>query len=218
MPKFDQQRFFFENEADNYFLKKFFSIHNLIGLSSPARGGKNTAQSIISNIAEECGFVTLKLALAKKLKDECFQYLYNTFGISSYTENTEEKTKIRDFLVQWGKDKRKVSKGKYFTDHINSIINAHKEKIAVISDIRYFNEYKEDEFIWLKNNKGILIYIERILPDGSILGPANEDEFKNNILLKQNANILITWPTTNDNQLLINLIKQHLIEFIKKSS
>jgi hypothetical protein len=69
----------------------------------------------------------------------------------------------------------------------------HSNKIVIISDVRFKNEFN-----WIKQQGGKIIFVNRTLPDGTLVPNANEEEEKNNSLLQQNADSAFTWHTMND--------------------
>jgi len=75
---------------------------NIIGISGPARSGKDTLADLIIEILEANNVKCIKTSFAKQLKLECRDFLQNTIGIDSFTEKDEEKKIIRPFLVTWG--------------------------------------------------------------------------------------------------------------------
>ncbi len=194
-------------------MKQFFNKFKTIGIGGNARSGKDSLRKILINLAQNEGHETLGLALAFELKKEMYSFVMEHTGIDVFTEVTEEKNLIRPVLVTYGGLQRKRSKGKYWTNKLNEHFIKSPHSIKIISDIRYFNEYPEDEFFWLKNKGGVTIFLERILPHGSIVPPANEDESKNNVLIKEAADITICWPTTSDMSVLKNIVVESLQEY-----
>lgn len=169
----------------------------LIGISGVATAGKDTFFRYLKKLFRTKNVDVKRIALADKLKEEINPYLKETYNISAFTENPEEKKKIRSFLVAHGKTKRNQSLGTYWTSLIQDDVYqcCHHGIVPVITDIRY-DEYPEDEVFWCQSkNKGILIHLERIGPDGKIIQPANSDEQTNDLKLRNKANLLIQYPT-----------------------
>ena len=71
----------------------------------------------------------------------------------------------------------------------------HSNKIIIISDVRF-----ENEFNWIKERGGKIVFINRTLPDGTLVPNANEEEEKNNSFLQQNADSNFTWTTMSDSR------------------
>lgn len=162
--------------------------YNMIGISGNARCGKDTLAQLLILHAIGKNKNLKRIAFADSLKRETDCFLRETVGISSFTKNDEEKAKIRPFLVFYG------------TDFIRGFDNNHwiteTEKTMtlgddyVITDMRFRNE-----FDWVKSHSGSTIYLERVLPDGSIVPPANNYERENNKELKSVSDHVITWSS-----------------------
>ena len=50
---------------------------------------------------------------------------------------------------------------------------------------------------WVKSLGGKTIYIERIDVNGNAIQPPNKEESDNDPFLRKNADITISWPTTD---------------------
>lgn len=163
----------------------------IIGISGLAGSGKDTLTKYIIESFGEFQFQHMSLAeeLKRSLKDFCEKQ----FGISPFTIDREKKSLIRPILVETARVKRIVSKGTYYTSLLEPRVNQcfFDNKIPIISDIRYA-EYEEDEVFWIKNNRGIIIHVER---DG--VTPPNQDEAKNDPIIKKMADIKIKWHSMN---------------------
>ncbi len=66
----------------------------------------------------------------------------------------------------------------------------------VVSDSRYRNECD-----WIHSLGGKVIYIERILPDGTPVPPANAEEAANDDAAREVADYILSWPTFSENVL-----------------
>ena len=75
------------------------------------------------------------------------------------------------------------------------------QKINIITDIR-FNEYEKDEVFWLRKEiNGVLIHLARYEEQGSgktYVLPANEEESRNEPLLKRDADFLFEWKSEQE--------------------
>jgi hypothetical protein len=171
----------------------------LIGISGNATSGKDSLFDSINSILSDYKIESSRLALADPLKYELDSFTRSSYGISSFTKDPKEKNIIRPLMVAHGKIKRSQTNGTYFTKLAQNILdsNAKDNIITICTDVRYF-QYNEDEFYWLKQNDGVLVYIERVNSDGSIIIPANNDELENNSKLKFVADFNLRWPTTDD--------------------
>jgi hypothetical protein len=172
---------------------------NIVGLAGNASCGKDSLFEILNPLFSEYKIQSSRLALADPLKYELDSFTRSNYGISSFTKDTKEKSLIGELMVIHGKIKRKQTNGTYFTNLAQNILNNNiKENIlTVCTDIRYC-QYNEDEIYWLNKNNGVLIYIERVNQDGSIVPPANNDELENNIRISPEANFKLRWPTTDN--------------------
>jgi hypothetical protein len=185
----------------------------IIGISGVARSGKDTLCNLISRYLSEKNIESQRIALADKLKDDLKDFLLEKFSINILSPTSEEKTLLRPILVSYGKVKRSLTKGKYWTsmleDHLDTL---KKEKVVpIITDIRYM-EYPEDEFHWLKNKSGILIHISRLDNENKTIPPANTEEKQNDKRIKESADFQYVWRTEED---IDSLYYEH-INFLKK--
>lgn len=189
----------------------------LIGLASNATGGKDTLYLILEKILKEYNIETDRIALADPLKVELNDFCKTQYGISVFTKNPLEKEIIRPIMVSHGKVKRTLSRGKYFTDIAQKRLdeNIKNNILTIVTDIRYIF-YETDEVGWLKDNKGLLVYIKRVNPDGTIIPPANSDEKENNEKIELIANYYLTWPTTEDLNVRKDCVSLQLKDLIKK--
>tara|TARA_Y100001973_G_C5183886_1_gene326616 strand:+ start:610 stop:1197 length:588 start_codon:yes stop_codon:yes gene_type:complete len=164
----------------------------IIGISGVAGSGKDTLFSLFSS-RTKCK----KFSLADELKRETREWCIEHYGIDSLNCSREEKEQIRSFLVFHGTQKRLASEGRHWIEELNPKIKDYTEsngELCVITDIRY-DDYERDEVYWLKNEiNGILIHVEMILPDGSVVPPANPEEHRNDPKLKSKADFKIKWP------------------------
>ena len=95
---------------------------------------------------------------------------------------------------------RSLSQGKHWVNILEKKIEINK--INVISDVRY-NEYPEDEAVWIKKKKGCLIHLSRydIVNNKKVyIPPANNDEDKNDPLVKKVSDFRVEWQTGNIEQ------------------
>lgn len=171
----------------------------IIGISGVARSGKDTLCNLLIEQLNDRGLIGKRFALADKLKDDLDAFLYYSFGISAFTNDSEEKDIIRPLLVAYGGAKRLQSKGRYW---IESISNDIKEAellgvVPIITDIRY-QKYHNDECHWIKNEmNGVLIHVSRyktINGRKEFFPPPNEDEKYFDPIIKNESNYQIEWP------------------------
>ena len=133
----------------------------VIGVGGFARSGKDTFVKIAKKILKENGYSSIKLAFADALREEIDHFLIENYGISAWTDDTEEKTIIRPFLVAHGCGKRSQSNGTYWVNKINEAIeNIHfTEDVVFISDCRFPNEVD-----WVHNKwNGWFVHLKKYL-------------------------------------------------------
>jgi hypothetical protein len=168
----------------------------IVGISGHARVGKNTFADCIEALFPESKFKII--ALGDLLKEEAREQIYELYNLDSFSKKTEEKVIFRQFLVDLSKKNRRESLGKHYTNAILPVINECFEEgiIPIVADVRH-DEYLEDEYSFIKNLGGIVVYVEKILksPDGQfeLLGPANQAEAENGPRIKEKADALVSW-------------------------
>jgi len=185
----------------------------IIGISGVATSGKDTLCNLISRYLAQKNIETKRVALADKLKEDLKDFLIEKFNVDITKPTIEEKTLVRPILVSYGKVKRNLTKGTYWTNKINSDIDdlLNNNILPIITDIRYM-EYPEDEFSWLKKKSGVLIHISRLDSNDKLIPPANSEEKENDKMIKENADLSCTWKTQED---LDSLYYEH-IKFLEK--
>lgn len=178
----------------------------IIAIAGNARSGKDTLGRYISEILNEHKISTSLNSFAKALKLEVDPLLKETVGISAFTENSDEKKIIRDFLVFWGSDfRRKLDQDVW----INELKKTHDDKsVLIITDLRFENELK-----WVKDNNGILLYISRVDENGVVIGPANQYEETNNKILLESSDSSLTW-LTSENEALLKSLSNEMLESV----
>ncbi|REK60368.1 MAG: hypothetical protein DWQ49_06045 [Bacteroidetes bacterium] len=182
----------------------------VIGIGGVARSGKDTFAKLLKTELKSVGYSCESLALADPLKRDIDGFCWSNFGISAFTDKTEEKDVIRDLMVGFGNGKRKISEGKYFTRLAESRINSCYADVAIVTDIR-FDEYEEDEVFWVKQKmNGVLTHVARFdfavveeneegqmegLNQRTFVEPANETERINDPKIRDAADFSFNWPT-----------------------
>lgn len=111
-----------------------------IGVSGPAKSGKNTTSDIIAReILKQLDLVPTVMAFGDVLKDECAEILNLP---REWFDNPDYKEDLRPFMQFWG-DYRKNPKFGGSTDYwINKVMEGYAEKpddvqALIISDVRY---------------------------------------------------------------------------------
>jgi hypothetical protein len=171
----------------------------LIGCAGRARVGKGTFVTLLRQIVNnQTPHVDVEeVAFAFALKNELDPILKERFGISAWTTNDDEKKVIRPYLVARGAGAR-AEDPDHWVKLIESTVRGHLGcgNVVVVSDVRYLNEAN-----WIHSLGGKVVYIERTLPSGESVPPANEEEAINDPQARAVSDLLIKWPTFLDNPL-----------------
>ena len=157
----------------------------MIGIGGLARAGKDTLAKHLSDIiSEDMGFNVTILSFADQIKWQVKDICNDKYGISPYTENTEEKKIVRDILVCHGETMKKLHGETIWADLIIDKIKKNKEKIfPIITDVRFDYEVKS-----IKDNGGMVVHIKKIGNQ-----PPNDIEKLNDPLVRNAANLKHTW-------------------------
>jgi hypothetical protein len=157
----------------------------MIGISGLARSGKDTLAKYLSEvILEDIGIRPSIYSFADKIKWQLKDIINDQYGISPYTEDTEEKKIIRDILVCHGETMKKVHGKTIWADLMFKNLNKGKTKyFPIIPDVRFDFEVK-----YIQKKGGQVIHISKI---GNI--PPNKIEEENDPLCKNCADIQHTW-------------------------
>ena len=187
-----------------------------IGISGVAGCGKNTLSEIIIKLLQRLELPYRELSIANNLKKELSAASLDLYGIDSSSCTRQEKETIRPLLVAHGEIKRNLSLGTHWTSLLNKEVS--REKINIITDIR-FNKYEKDEVYWLKNEiNGVLIHLSRydeINGERVYFPPANETEMVNDSLVRKKADFILNWKSEkNDTKKIISASK--LLKWVKK--
>lgn len=179
-----------------------FNSPFVVGIAGVATSGKDTFYALLKAYLDQYGIKVQRFAFADKLKDEIDPFLKSNVGISAWTTKPSDKLTIRPMLVAYGKVKRIQSEGTHWTSQIEKDLKAALAQgiIPVVTDVRYA-EYPTDEIHWLNNFGGKLVYVSRFVEnDGSriFVAPPNEDEARNDPLLRKLAHSIIEWNTVGE--------------------
>lgn len=179
---------------------------HIIAIAGNARCGKDTLGRNISDLLNEYGINSAIYSFANELRREVDVFLKETLNISAYTEKDSEKSIIRPFLVFWGTEIRRKLNDSIWIEKLSAQIK--ENEVAIITDLRFQNE-----FDFVKQNGGSVIYLSRINADGNQIGPANDYEESNNKFLAANADSNFTWLSSED-QSLLKLLSNEALETI----
>lgn len=198
--------------------------NTFFGIAGAATVGKDTYYRLLKEVClEDYGAKVIKFALADILKESLRGFILDKHKIDIVNCSTEEKNKVRFELVNYARVMRQGTNGRYWINKLNREIEEYKNSsrfrksdIFCVTDIRHF-EYPYDEVVWLKEeNKGVLIYVEKYFQDGSICAPANDDERRNDPLLRKNSDYLIRWQHGASEKILKDLVKKTVDFCIKE--
>lgn len=191
----------------------------LVALGGVARAGKDTFYQALNRVRPG----GIRISIGDIIRQDCKQFIKKTLGINISKCNDFEKEIVRPILVGYGIAKRKASKGTYFTQMMENAMAVHSSKETFNPNVNYFimtdvrfaeNAYDEPE--WVKDNKGILVHISRIMeyeygekdeyggwkahrtPIPKFLTPANDTEWANESILKHKADFIVEWENKND--------------------
>jgi hypothetical protein len=193
----------------------------IIAVSGLARSGKDTIANKLQQVIIENN-PNLKVSresFASFLKDEMNEFVLSKFNKNIYELDGEDKEMLRPLLVSYGFAKRQQTEGRYFVELLSRKMKNENNDVCIISDIRYADK-ENDELYWLKNEvEGKLIHVERysfedLLETKKIfIKPPNEDEERNDPILKSTANFKISWPSAKNNEELDSMARKYCEDF-----
>lgn len=128
----------------------------VIGVAGYAQAGKDTFCIIAKNILEKNGFKSKQYSFAEQLRNEVDPFLSGVCGVSAFTQNVDEKTDIRDFLVWYGTTWWRKRDPKRWIRAVDLRLktDANKFDVALVSDVRYSNEGE-----WIHSWGGYLVHV-----------------------------------------------------------
>ena len=173
---------------------------NVIGLSGVAGSGKDLFYDLCLTSKNTSLWPLKSFSIADKLKEECFDFIYNKYNININNCSREEKNSVRKILVAHGETRRSQSRGSYFFEKLTQeIIEARKKyKTIIITDVRY-SEYEYDEVQWIRDSlDGYLVHISKFSVDensglAEFHQPANSSEQKNDPKVTLSSDYEIEW-------------------------
>ena len=157
----------------------------MIGISGLARSGKDTLAKYLSEVIwEDIGIRPQVYSFADKIKWHLKDVISDHYGISAYTEDTEEKKIIRDILVCHGETMKKIHGKTVWADLMFKNLNKGETKhFPIIPDVRFDFEAK-----YIQEKGGQVVHISKI---GNL--PPNKIEEENDPLCRESANVHHTW-------------------------
>jgi len=165
----------------------------IIGISGVARVGKDTFCSIASNILNENGIRGKQYSFAEQLKIDVAPFLLEKCGIDVWTQNTDNKNDIRDFLVWYGTGFWRKRDPKHWINKVDLALknDGGNVDVAFISDVRYPNECE-----WVHSWGGFTVHISTYVNEdfGKVyFKPPNEQERINDPLVKGQSDYKMEW-------------------------
>ncbi len=188
----------------------------IIGVGGYARAGKDTFVKIAIKILKENGYNPIRLAFADQLKYEIDPFLKQFYGISAWTDKSEEKLIIRPLLVAHGCQKRIQTDGKYWVDTIDKKIEheTFTSDVVLVSDCRFPNEVD-----WVHNKwGGWFVHLKKysIKPCKNMQTPwdyksydtaPNDEEAENDPICEKKSDYNLSLENTIERELRLNNIK-----------
>lgn len=173
----------------------------VIGISGYARSGKDTLANILKSSFTENKIKAKIFSFAFALKNDIDSFCLSKIGISAFTEDTDQKSKIRPMLISYGQVQRGASSGTYWLKKLKPEIDQFFENggdVAVVSDLR-FKEFEFDETDFIKSYKNnAIVTISRIMENGMLNVAAHESELENLPRISKIADFELTWNTNNN--------------------
>jgi hypothetical protein len=126
----------------------------VIGVTGFARAGKDTFCAIAKDIFAKYNVVATQYSFAHVLKTEVAPFLRDNCDCDVWTQDTEIKKDMRDFLVWYGTTWWRKRDPKRWIRHVDVALKAEQPPVAIISDVRYPNEGE-----WVHSWGGTLVHV-----------------------------------------------------------
>lgn len=126
----------------------------VIGVAGYARSGKDTFCAIAKDILAKYNIVATQYSFANTLKKEVEPFLRDTCGCDVWTQDSEIKKDMRDFLVWYGTTWWRKRDPKRWIRNVDVAMKNEQPSVALISDVRYPNEGE-----WVHSWNGALIHV-----------------------------------------------------------
>lgn len=163
----------------------------LLGIAGVGAAGKDTFYTLLRDHLSDRTVV--RMAYADALKTE-LDPMFRAFGATAFETDPHLKTLIRPILVAYGCAMRVLTNGAYWVDKLEPSVRRvlGRGETVVITDNRFPNEIG-----FIHGLGGKVLYLERVGPDGKVVPPANDEEAKHDPYLRANADLTVSWPTTD---------------------
>lgn len=172
---------------------------NVIGICGVARSGKDTFSNIAKSILIKNGYKVQQYSFASALKKEVKSFLRETCGVDVFTDDSEIKADIRDFLVWYGTTFWRKRDPKRWIKNVHNqlLLDKNDVDISLISDVRYPNEEE-----WIHGLNGYLVhisaykspYIDGVAHTKHYILPPNSQEEINDPIIKKQSDYKLEWP------------------------
>ena len=159
----------------------------MIGIGGLARAGKDTLADCMAKIIEEEYNTKVKVySFANAIKSQINDFLVESYGISAFSQNTEEKQIIRDLLVCHGETMKKIHGKTIWAEIVIDEINQDDKSVfPIIPDVRF-----DFEVASVQQEEGVVLHIAK---QGN--KPPNKIEATNDPLVQKSSDLCHTWPT-----------------------
>jgi hypothetical protein len=158
----------------------------VIGLGSIARCGKDSCFNILSKYLNAKRF-----SFADELKEALNPLCMKYHGISAFTQNDSAKNVLRPLMVEFGCSVRACNR-RAWIDKVKIKMEAELRNgydYFVITDLR-FDEFEDDEYSFVKKElNGLVVNVDRIMPNGKLLEPSNMVESRNYYKIKDKSDV-----------------------------
>lgn len=167
----------------------------VVGIAGVAGAGKNFFVDLSKQYLAAKGYRVTSLAFATELRFEVYETLMKKHGISSFTQDPKQKSIIRPELIAHGKQRR-AERTDYWASKVMEKIDRLEGQydIVLIEDVRFASS-ESDEVAAIHKRGGLVVYVERLLPDDSVLPPNNPEEEKHDPALRMASDYMVSWPT-----------------------
>ena len=187
---------------------------NIIATAGVARSGKNTFCNVAEQILKNNGYRVVQYSFADQLKKDVADFLSDKCGIDVWSQDTEVKSKIRDFLVWYGTTFWRNCDPNHWINCVNSLIMTNEFDVALISDVRYPNEEE-----WVHSLGGYLVHISKyslVMSDAKLsqkfLSAPNIQEEINDPIIKSKSDSKIEWEHLGLNS--VDILSNKFINYI----
>lgn len=168
-----------------------------IGYAGCSRVGKDTLHKLVADELLKRGHTSIRISLGDMVRSELQNHFLLSYGIDIWNQSPKQKELTRPMLVHHAEIQKKLKGGDYWCKLAQGRVELDSRDSYHFTDIRY-----REEMNYVKNHKkNALIYIERYSMAGGkkvFVQPANEQEAKNDAMLRAHASYWASWETTRN--------------------